>query len=322
MNVTVIGTGAFGYAIAKMLYKNGNNIIMWTHNKEEVDLLQKGKKEIIPGQKIPKDIKFTNNYEEALKDAEIVFIMVAAKYVGDVAANMKPFINDKMHFCIGSKGIEQGSCKFVHQVFNDYIKTKYISVISGPSFAIDVVNNEPIGFAIASKSFKTKSKIKKALTSDTIKLRNSTDIIGIEICGSIKNVIAVASGILNGLGYNESTRSFLIVESMHDIKELIRVLGGKKKTILSFAGIGDLLLTCTSEKSRNYSYGILIGKGKKDQANKYLETNTVEGYYTLKSIYTLLRRKRIKMPVIDLIYKIIMKDADPNLLVDFLIKKK
>ena len=322
MNVTVIGTGVFGYAIAKMLHKNGNNITMWAHNQEEVNLLQKGKKEIIPGEKIPKDIKFTNNYEEALKDTQIIFIMVAAQYVGEVAANIKPYINDKMHFCIGSKGIEQGSCKFVHQVFNDHIKTKYVSVISGPSFAIDVVNNEPIGFAIASKSFKTKNMIKKVLASDTIKLRSSSDIIGIEICGSIKNIIAVASGILNGLGYKESTRSFLIVESMHDIKELINGLGGKKKTILSFAGIGDLLLTCTSEKSRNYSYGILIGQGKKEAAEKYLEMNTVEGYYTLKSIYTLLRRKKIKMPVIDLIYKIIMKDANPNLLVDFLIKKK
>lgn len=322
MNVTVIGTGVFGYAIAKMLHKNGNNITMWAHNQEEVNLLQKGKKEIIPGEKIPKDIKFTNNYEEALKDTQIIFIMVAAQYVGEVAANIKPYINDKMHFCIGSKGIEQGSCKFVHQVFNDHIKTKYVSVISGPSFAIDVVNNEPIGFAIASKSFKTKNMIKKVLASDTIKLRSSSDIVGIEICGSIKNIIAVASGILNGLGYKESTRSFLIVESMHDIKELINGLGGKKKTILSFAGIGDLLLTCTSEKSRNYSYGILIGQGKKEAAEKYLEMNTVEGYYTLKSIYTLLRRKKIKMPVIDLIYKIIMKDANPNLLVDFLINKK
>lgn len=322
MKVAVIGSGAFGYAIAKMLHKNSNEIIIWTHNEEEAKLLQKGKKEIIPGDKIPNEIKFTSSYEDALKDTEIVFIMVAAKFVGDVAKKIKPFINDKMHFCIGSKGIEQGSCKFVHQVFNDHIKTKYISIISGPSFAIDVVNNEPIGFSIAGNSLKTKNIIKKALASDTIKLRNSSDMIGIEICGSIKNVIAVASGILNGLGYNESTRSFLIVESMHDIKELIKGLGGKKKTILSYAGIGDLLLTCTSVKSRNYSYGILIGKGKKDEASKYLETNTVEGYYTLKSIYTLLRRKKIKMPVIDLIYKIIMKDADPKLLVDFLIKKK
>ncbi len=322
MNITVIGSGAFGFAIAKMLYKNGNKVTVWTHSEEQVDEIKKGKLELIPGIKTPKDMIFTSSYKDALENANIVFIMVAAKYVGNVASEIKKFIKPNIHFCIGSKGIEQGSCNFVHQVFKNHIKTKNVSIISGPSFAIDVVNNEPIGFAIASNSLKTKEIIIKALASDTIKLRSSSDMLGVEICGSIKNVIAVASGILNGLGYNESTRSFLIVEAMHDIKELIKGLGGKKKTILTYAGIGDLLLTCTSIKSRNYSYGILLGQKKYDEARRYLETTTVEGYYTLKSIYTLLRRKKIKMPVIDLIYKIVMKDADPTLLVDFLITKK
>ncbi len=322
MNVTVIGSGAFGFAIAMMLHKNGNKVTMWSHSKEEVENLNKRKVEIIPGIKIPKDINFTSSYEEALKNTDIIFIMVAAKYVGDVAKNIKPYINTKMHFCIGSKGIEQGSCKFVNQIFKDYIKTKNISVISGPSFAIDVVNNNPIGFSIAGESSETKETIIKVLSNDTIKLRTSTDLIGIELCGAIKNVIAIAAGILEGLGYSESTRSFLIVESMHDIKELIKALGGKKKTILSFAGIGDLLLTATSTKSRNYSYGILLGKKDYKAAKKYLEVNTVEGFYTLNSIYTLLKRKKIKMPVIDLIYKIVMNNDDPSLLVNFLVQKK
>ena len=132
--------------------------------------------------------------------------------------------------------------------------------MSGPSFAIDLANSEPVGLTIASKNKKTISKIKSAYGKNTIKLRPTNDILGIEICGSIKNVIAVAAGILEGLGYSESTRSFLITESLHDIKELIYGLGGRKKTILSYAGVGDLLLTATSIKSRNYSYGILIGK--------------------------------------------------------------
>lgn len=322
MNITIMGSGAFGFAIAMMLRKNGHNIKMWSHSEEQVRDLQNGKLELIPGIKIPKDINFTSSYEESLVNCDIVFIMVAAKFVGDVAEQMKPYINSDMHFCIGSKGIEQGSCKFVHQIFKEHIKTKNLSVISGPSFAVDVVNNEPIGFAIASESVKSRNVVVKALASDTIKLRPSSDIIGVELCGSIKNVIAVAAGMLEGLGYKESTRSFLIVESMHDIKELIKGLGGKKKTILSFSGIGDLLLTCTSVKSRNYSYGILLGQKDYDGARKYLETTTVEGYYTLKSIYALLRRKKIKMPVIDLIYKIVMKNEDPSLLVNFLITKK
>ncbi|MDD2505515.1 MAG: NAD(P)H-dependent glycerol-3-phosphate dehydrogenase [Bacilli bacterium] len=322
MNVTVIGSGAFGFSIAMMLRKNGNKVTMWTHCDKQKEIYNKGKAEIIPGVKIPKDISFTSSYKEALSKTNIVFIMVAAKYVSDVAKEIKPYVNNNMHFCIGSKGIEQGSCKFVHQIFKEHIKTTNVSIISGPSFAIDVVNNEPIGFTIGGKNFKTRNEIIKVLSSDTIKLRPSSDIVGVEICGSIKNVIAVASGILEGLGYSESTRSFLIVESMHDIKELIKGLGGRKKTILSYAGIGDLLLTCTSTKSRNYSYGVYLGKKDYKGAEKYLKETTVEGYYTLKSIYTLLKRKKIKMPVIDLIYKIVMKNDDPCLLVKFLITKK
>lgn len=322
MKVAVLGSGAFGYAVANMLLKNGHDITIWTHSKEEAELLNKRKKEIIKGHKIPKEFKFTNDYEEALKNTTIIFIMVAAKFINDVAKELKPYVKPNMHFCIGSKGIEQGSGRLVHQVFNDHIKTKNLSVISGPSFAVDMLNNEPIGFAIATKSNQSREKIKQVFKGDTIKLRNSSDIIGVQLCGSIKNVIAVAAGILTGLGYNESTRALLITESINDIKEVLDALGGNRKTVLSFAGIGDLLLTCTSEKSRNYSYGILVGKGNKKAAQNYLETTTVEGYYTLKSIYALLKKKKIKMPIINLIYKIIMNDADPHLLAEFLINKE
>ncbi len=322
MNISVIGSGAFGFAIALMLHKNGHKVTMWCSTKESALDLTNRQLELIPGISIPDGIKFTNDYEEAVKNSKIIFMMTSAKYIASVCQNIKPFVNEKTYFCIGSKGIEQESCKFVHQVFIKNIPNKNYSVISGPSFAIDVANNEPIGFSLASNNIATKKKIIKVLSNDTIKLRPSSDMIGVELCGSIKNVIAVAAGILDGLGYKESTRSFLITESMHDIKELIKALGGKKKTILSYAGIGDLLLTCTSTKSRNYTYGTLLGKKDINGAKEYLNNTTVEGYYTLKSIYTLLQRKKIKMPVIDLIYKIVMNNEDTLLLVDFLINKK
>ena len=262
------------------------------------------------------------SYEEVLKTADIVFIMCAAKFVSGVCKSMMPYINNKMHFIIGSKGIEQDTCRFIHEVFLNFIETKKLAVISGPSFAIDIARLEPIGLSIATRSQSTLSIASKVFNNTNIKIRSTRDLIGVELCGSIKNVIAVSAGILDGLGYSESTRSFLITESLHDIKELVKCLGGSKKTILSFAGVGDLLLTSTSVKSRNYSYGILLGKGKFDEANKFLDENTVEGYYTLKSIYTLLRRRKIKMPVIDLIYKIVMDNEDPKKLSIFLQIKK
>ena len=324
MNIAIIGTGAYGLANASILIKNNNSIKMWVESEEKCEYYKKNrnKLDILPNIKIPNEIDFSNNYEYVLKDADIVFIMVAAKYVATVSKEILKYQTSNMHFCIGSKGIEQDTCMFVDQVFKKFIKTRNFAVISGPSFAIDMARSEPVGLTLASKNKKTISVIKKAYGKNTIKLRPSNDILGIEICGSIKNVIALAAGILDGLGYSESTRSFLITESLHDIKELIYGLGGRKKTILSYAGVGDLLLTATSTKSRNYSFGILIGKKDYKAANNYLETNTVEGYYTLKSIYKLLRKKKIKMPVIDLIYKVIMNNEDPTLLVDFLLNKK
>lgn len=325
MNIAIIGTGVYALAMTRALSLNKKNkITLWSESTESLNRLEKNRKKLpeLGDFSIDDKIKITTSYEEALKNADVVFIMCAARFVSDVSKNIIPYINKKMHFIIGSKGIEQESCKFVHEVFLSFINTKKVAVISGPSFAIDIANLEPIGLSCASRSRDTLKVLDKVYKGTNIKLRSTNDLIGIELCGSIKNVIAVAAGILEGLGYSESTRSFLITESLHDIKELISGLGGNKKTILSFAGVGDLLLTATSTKSRNYSFGVILGKGNKNDADKFLENNTVEGYYTLKSIYTLLRRKKIKMPVIDLIYNIVMKDSDPKSLATFLIEKK
>ena len=322
-NIAIIGTGAYGLSIGISLLKKCDHVKMWVESAERAELLNKNKKNsgILPNVVIPDNIEFSNDYEYVLENTDIVFIAVTAKFVGPVAKELKNYNIKNKHFCILSKGIEQNTCEFVTDVFKRHINTKHLSVISGPSFAIDLAKNEPIGLTIASKNKETIKVIKKVMENDMLKLRPSNDVIGVELSGSIKNVIAIAAGILDGMGYQESTRSFLITESLHDIKNLIYGLGGKKKTILSFAGVGDLLLTATSTKSRNYSYGKLIGQGKIKEANDFLNEKTVEGFYTLKSIHTLIRRKKIKMPIINLIYGIIINKKDPNTLVDFLIKK-
>ncbi len=325
MKISIIGTGVYALAMAHSLSLNKNNkIIMWSESDETKKKIESNRQSlaILGGLNLDSSIKITTSYEDALKDSQVVFIMCAAKFVSSVTKEIKPFVTKQMHFVIGSKGIEQETCRFVHEVFLESIYMRNLAVISGPSFAIDIANLEPIGLSCATKSKETLEILMAAYKGTNIKIRYTNDLIGVELCGSIKNVIAVSAGILEGLGYSESTRSFLITESLHDIKELIKALGGNKKTILSFAGVGDLLLTATSVKSRNYSYGILLGKKEFNHAQKYLENTTVEGYYTLKSIYTLLHKKKIKLPIIDLIYDIVMKDDDPSKLAQFLIEKK
>ena len=148
-------------------------------------------------------------------------------------------------------------------------------------------------------------------------------MIGIQMCGATKNVIAIASGILSGLGYSNSTQSFLINESLHDIKDIIKIFGGKPKTILSFAGVGDLMLTCTSTKSRNFSFGFTIGSTKDSKKiNEYLVNNTVEGYNTLEVIYKMLNKRGTPIDLITTIYNIVYNEENPNTLASFLITKK
>ena len=323
--ISLIGTGVYGLAMAMMVNKNNKDIIMWTEDNTKYEEYKKvGQiKDIIPDLDVPKNIKLTNSFEEAATDKDIIFIMSTAQWVGSICRSIKPYITKKTIVCIASKGIENVSCQFLSDIAYQELKIKNIAIISGPSFAIDMANNNPVGLSIASHSKKAIREIKKVLVNDTLKLRESNDLIGTQICGSIKNVIALAAGMLSGMDYPESTQCFLITESIHDIKNLISALGGNPKTILSFAGVGDLLLTCTSTKSRNYSFGRMIGAGAtKEEKEEHLKNTTVEGYHTLKSIYKLVKKKKIKMPIIDLIYKIVMNNEDPHLLVKFLINKK
>lgn len=317
--------GAYGLAITNLLTKDPNNeITVWSESSEKVkEINTTGKlKSIFKDKKFPKTITYTTSIKEATINKDIIFIVVAAQYVDTVSEEMSKYLDKNTHVCICSKGIEQDTCRFVHEVFLKYNKTKKLAIISGPSFAIDIMNEEPVALTIASTHKKTIKVIKGVMTNDFLKLRDTKDFIGVETCGSIKNIIAIASGIISGLGYSDSTRAFLITEAVHDMKELITGLGGDRKTILSYSGIGDLLLTCTSIKSRNFSYGILIGQKKEKEANEYIKTTTVEGYYTLKSIYKLIKKKKIKIPVIDLMYKIIINNESPDLLIKFLINKK
>jgi len=323
MKITVLGTGAYGVALALMLAKNNNTITMWSEKKEVVkEFNSTGKLDsILKNVEIPKTINVTNSYEEAMVDTEMVFIVCAAKYVASVCNSVKPYYKNSP-ICIAAKGIEESTNMFLSNIVRDILNTNKIVNVSGPTFAVDLAHNEPCALAIAGYDKKALKMVKSALENDTLKLRVSKDIIGIQVCGSVKNIIAIAAGILKGLGYSESTQAFLINESMHDVKHLIKSLGGKPKTILSFAGIGDLLLTCSSPKSRNYSFGYVIGSTKDKKAiNDYLKNNTVEGYYALLSIYKLIKTKNINMPIIDLIYDIIINNVDASKLAEFLIKK-
>ena len=322
MKVGVLGAGAFGLALSHILVKNKITVEMWTHNEEEANSLDKTRtSKKLDGYKIPKEIKFTTDLKETVEGKDLIVMAIPAFAFEDVTKQLTKYIKKNQPVLIATKGIQQNTCLFLNDVFAKYLKNS-VAVISGPTFAVDMIKDAPIGFSMATKSHKTEMVIRKCFENSTTKFRRTRDITGIEICGSIKNVMAIASGMLEGMGVTDSTRALFLTESMNDIKELIDALGGKKKSILSFAGFGDILMTCTSKNSRNFSFGYLIGSGaSKEEIDKYLENTTVEGMYTLKSIHKLVRRKKVKMPIINLIHDIIEGKKDKEEMLRFLILK-
>ena len=325
MKISVIGLGVYSLAISKMLAKKDENeIVIWTENNEKYEEYKKTKKVAsVFDTKLPKNIKINASMEDTLEKTNLIYIITASKYVDIVTKQMKPYYNPEIPVCISSKGIEESREELLSNIVKNALKTNNIAVISGPTFAVDILNNEPVALALASKTKKAKEYVLNTLANDTLKLRPSKDMIGIQMCGSIKNVIAIASGILSGLGYSNSTQSFLINESLHDIKDIIKIFGGKPKTILSFAGVGDLMLTCTSTKSRNFSFGYIVGSTKdQNKINEYLSTHTVEGYNTLEIVYKMLQKKGIEIKLITTIYDIVYNGVDANTLATFLVTKK
>ena len=321
MKIGIIGTGVFGIAIASMLHKNGNDITMWTtFNDELKDLENNRVRKNLNNYELPKDIKLTNNIKEVCENKDIIYIAVPAEFVSDTCIKATPYIS-KQHICIASKGIEESSLMFLPDIVKQLFNTNRVGVISGPTFAIDITNNAPIGLSLASYNPETSKIIYKSLDNNFVKTFITNDVIGTCICGAVKNILAIASGIINGLGYPISTQAMLITQSLHDVKELINKLGGTGSTILSFAGFGDIILTCTSEKSRNYTLGKMIGsRVENSKINEYINNTTIEGLTALRSFHNIINDKNIDIPIINLIYDIVYNKKNPDELTEFLTK--
>ncbi len=322
MKVGILGCGAYGIALSSILSKNNIDVSIWTHNEIKVKELNKTRRSNkLSEYTIPNTTKITSNMNECVLDKDLVVIAVPAFAFEETVKKLVKYLKKKTYVLIATKGIQQNTCMFLNDVFEKYSKNKY-AIISGPTFADDIIKDAPIGMSLATKYNKIEDVVNSCFASNKVKFRRTRDVVGVEICASVKNVMAIASGILEGMGVTDSTRALFLTESLNDIKELIHALGGKKNTILSFAGFGDILMTCTSKTSRNFSFGYLIGQGaSKEKIDEYIENTTIEGLYTLKSIHKLVRKKKVKMPIINLISNIIIGKKDKEEILKFLIEK-
>lgn len=322
MKISILGTGAYGIALAKILKENNNEITMWTKfENEKEEILKTRENPLFPNIKIEEDIKITTDIKEACIEKDVIILALPIVAICETTKLMAPYIK-KQIIISASKGIEQGTCLFVSDIVKKHMNNKNYAMISGPTFAIDMLNKMPCGVSIASTNKKVIKIAKDIFQNDHFKLRETNDVKGVEISSAIKNVIAIGSGILEGLEANESTKAMYLTESLNDIKYLIKKLGGNEKTILTYAGFGDILMTCNSTKSRNYTFGKMLVKNTKEEIKKYKENTTVEGLYTLESILKLVEIKKVNIQIIYLLNDIINNNKEPKKLLEFLIQKK
>lgn len=313
MNVSILGCGVFGTAIATTLLENKINVNMWNKFQKELDKLKE--------QTEYKEINFSTNIEESTKDSDLIIIAIPINFIENTLKELKPYYKGQ-DILIASKGIDTINNKFAYEIVEDVLNITNIGVISGGSFAIDMKNKKVLGLTLGTTTPSITSKVKLCLENNYTKIQYTRDCIGVSVCGSIKNVMAIGFGILDGASYPESSRFLFLTEAIYEIKHLIKELNGNADTIMSYAGLDDIMMTCTSSKSRNYTLGRLIGENKSiEEINNYKNTTTIEGLGTSKSIYNLAKEKNINLPITNIIYNILYNNSDYNNLIKYLENK-
>lgn len=323
MKIAILGTGAYGIALSNMAIKNNCDITMWTKLEEEYEVLRSKRCNtfVLPDFIIDERINFTTDMANAIKDAELIILSVPIKFMESTVTEMSKYYQKKQHICIASKGIIQDSCLFPYDVAKNILNTDKIGVISGGTFAVDMIKDVPMGLTVASNNNETSKIIRKGLENNFLKFEISNDVLGIEIWGSIKNIVAIGCGIIDGMKYPISTRSMFFTKCYNDIIDLVCDFGGCNDSSSTYSGIGDMFLTCTSSKSRNYTFGNLIGEGNpKDVIDNYISNTTIEGLYALKSYYDLMIKNNTKAEIIEIMYQIVYENMEPNKLMDYLTK--
>ncbi|MDI6782105.1 MAG: NAD(P)H-dependent glycerol-3-phosphate dehydrogenase [bacterium] len=327
MKISVLGAGSWGTTIAILLASKGYHISLWEHYKEHVDMLNKHRENIkfLPGVSIPEEIVITNNIEECLHNTECLVVVVPSHAVRAVLSRCSSLISREMVIVSAAKGLEQDTLSTVSQVIESEIKQKFIEgigVLSGPSHAEEVSRQVPTTVVSAARKERTARFIQELFSTPYFRVYTNLDIKGVELGGSLKNIIALASGILCGLGFGDNTNAALITRGLAEISRLGVAMGAQRETFFGLSGIGDLVVTCTSKHSRNRYLGELIGKGM--SLNEALSTMTMvaEGVNTTKAAFILSEKLGIELPITTAIYDVLFEGKNPQKAVEGLMTRE
>ena len=281
--VGIIGAGSWGTALSLLLYKNGNQVTVWSALENEIQMLkeEREQKDKLPGVKLPEDMIFTTNLEEAIKGKDVLVLAVPSPFTRSTSAKMKPYVKDGQIIVNVAKGIEETTLMTLSEIIEEEIPQANVAVLSGPSHAEEVGRGLPTTIVAGSKDKATAEYLQNLFMSEVFRVYTSSDVLGIELGAALKNVVALAAGIADGLGYGDNTKAALITRGIAEIARLGIVMGGRIETFYGLTGIGDLIVTCASMHSRNRRAGILIGKGATMEEAMAEVKMVVEGVYSL-----------------------------------------
>lgn len=319
----VLGAGSWGTALALVLAENGNQVSLWTLKEEQRDLINLERKndKYLPNISIHSNIIATCNIEESVKDSELIILAVPSQAIRGICKDIKKYVTSEQIIVNVAKGLERNTSLRMSQVVSSELPEIKFAVLSGPSHAEEVVLNLPTTITVASEEDYVSKKVQSLFSNNSFRVYTNSDVIGVELGGTLKNIIAFGAGICDGVGYGDNTKSALITRGLAEIKRLGQALGADISTFSGLSGIGDLIVTCTSLHSRNRKAGMLIGQGK--TLNETLEEvqMVVEGIVATEVAYKLSKDLGVEMPITEAIYSVLYENISAKKAVENLMSR-
>ncbi|MPQ42462.1 NAD(P)H-dependent glycerol-3-phosphate dehydrogenase [Clostridium tarantellae] len=312
--VTFLGAGSFGTSLAILLANKGNKVSLWDRQKDVVEDININRKndKYIKDLTIPTNVTAYENIDKALEDCEYLVLAIPSHVIRTMCKNIKKKINKNTIIINIAKGIEEGTNLRLSQVINEELPENHIVVLSGPSHAEEVAMGIPTTLVASSKEMKYAELVQDLFMCKNFRVYTNDDIVGVEIGGAVKNIIALAAGVSDGIGYGDNSKAALMTRGMAEIARIGIKMGGKAETFFGLTGMGDLIVTCTSMHSRNRRAGILLGQGKSVSEAVEEVGMVVEGIKACKAFYELKEKQGINMPITDISYKVLFNGKDPK----------
>ena len=310
-DVAIIGAGSWGIALAKVLHTNGNKVTVWSIVEDEITMLKEKHEHVqkLPGVKLPEDMEFTTDLESAVSGKAYLILAVPSVFTRSTAKSMAPFVKEGQIIVCVAKGIEEETLMPLTDIVEQEIPQAEVAVLCGPSHAEEVGIGLPTTLVAGAKRKETAELVQSTFMNEVLRVYTSPDVLGMELGASLKNVIALAAGMADGLGYGDNTKAALITRGISEIGRLALKMGAKYETLSGLTGIGDLIVTCASMHSRNRRAGILIGKGATmDEAMAEVKM-VVEGVYSAKAGLALAKKYNVSMPIIEQVNKVLFEGA-------------